>query len=218
MDKIKCIIFDMDNTLIDRQKSAWLAIEELVELDFSNMTIEEKNKIIKQLYIDDAEGHVSKEGVFNKYIEENKITGKTWEDYNEMWLKILPTHTMLYPETISVLDYLRQNYRLGMITNGASESQHKKMEGLGFEAYFDEILVSGDFGIDKPNPEIFLELCKRMGVTPEECVFVGDGLENDIKGSLGVGMKAIWIYPFVDCRTDLPCQRIYRIQDLRDFL
>jgi putative hydrolase of the HAD superfamily len=58
------------------------------------------------------------------------------------------------------------------------------------EALFDAVVISGDVGLHKPQPEIFLLGAERIGVAPEDCVFVDDLREN-CEGAEAVGMKAI---------------------------
>jgi putative hydrolase of the HAD superfamily len=55
---------------------------------------------------------------------------------------------------------------------------------------FDETVISGDVGMHKPKPEIYLLACERLGVDPSECVFVDDLREN-VTGAEAVGMTAI---------------------------
>jgi len=68
-------------------------------------------------------------------------------------------------------------------------------EGLAYdpamlEELFDAVVISGDVGLHKPQPEIFLLGAERIGVAPEDCVFVDDLREN-CEGAEAVGMKAI---------------------------
>ncbi len=55
---------------------------------------------------------------------------------------------------------------------------------------FDETVISGDVGLHKPQPEIYLLACERLGVEPADCVFVDDLREN-VTGAEAVGMTAI---------------------------
>lgn len=55
---------------------------------------------------------------------------------------------------------------------------------------FDETVISGDVGLHKPQPEIYLLACERLGVEPERSVFVDDLREN-IEGAEAVGMTGI---------------------------
>jgi len=98
-----------------------------------------------------------------------------------------------YPEAIPALESLRGNYRLGMVTNGASSVQRDKAARTGLDAYFETIVVSGEFGRGKPDPGIFLHACQRLGVSAEETVMVGNSLTRDIAGAQAAGIRAVWV-------------------------
>ena len=77
--------------------------------------------------------------------------------------------------------------RTGLISNswGTSIYDPDVLEGM-----FDEIVISGDVGLHKPQPEIYKLAADRLGVAPEECVFVDDLREN-VRGAKEVGMTAV---------------------------
>jgi putative hydrolase of the HAD superfamily len=77
--------------------------------------------------------------------------------------------------------------RTGLISNswGTSIYDPDALEGM-----FDEIVISGDVGLHKPQPEIYTLAAERLGVAPEECVFVDDLREN-VRGAEEVGMTAV---------------------------
>jgi putative hydrolase of the HAD superfamily len=63
---------------------------------------------------------------------------------------------------------------------------------LGIEKYFETILISEWEGMKKPDHEIFEKALKQLNVLANECVYIGDHRENDIKAARKVGMKTIW--------------------------
>ena len=63
---------------------------------------------------------------------------------------------------------------------------------LGVEGWVDEIVVSGEEGIEKPNPEIFHRACARLGVEPARALHVGDSRRADVEGARGAGCQALW--------------------------
>ena len=77
--------------------------------------------------------------------------------------------------------------RTGLISNswGTSIYDPDALEGM-----FDEIVISGDVGLHKPQPEIYKLAAERLGAAPEECVFVDDLREN-VRGAEQVGMTAV---------------------------
>ncbi|GIW24367.1 HAD family hydrolase [Meiothermus sp.] len=97
-----------------------------------------------------------------------------------------------YPEIDRLLKAL-SGYRLGIVTNGVPDLQREKLEGCLLQDRFDAVAVSGELDIGKPEPGIFEQICKELGVEPSECVMVGDNPERDVAGAAGVGMKSVWV-------------------------
>jgi HAD superfamily hydrolase (TIGR01549 family) len=105
--------------------------------------------------------------------------------------------TMLFPETIAVLEHLATAYRLALITNTQGQGfsgAHRANKFHDLEPFFDIIIEAGFAGIrPKPNPEPFLLCLERLDIVPSEAVFVGDDLRNDIQGSQAVGIQPVWL-------------------------
>jgi epoxide hydrolase-like predicted phosphatase len=78
--------------------------------------------------------------------------------------------------------------KTGLISNSWGNGLHYDPAML--DELFDAVVISGDVGLHKPQPEIFLMGAERIGVAPQECVFVDDLREN-CEGAEAVGMKAI---------------------------
>ena len=98
--------------------------------------------------------------------------------------------------TISILELAKENnIKLGIITNGPSEHQWYKVKALGVERWInkDNIVVSGDYDINKPDVRIFESMQEKLQLPNDSLYYVGDSLENDIVGANNAGWKAIWI-------------------------
>ena len=98
--------------------------------------------------------------------------------------------------TISILELAKENnIKLGIITNGPSEHQWYKVKALGVERWInkDNIVVSGDYDINKPDVRIFEIMQEKLQLPNDSLYYVGDSLENDIVGANNAGWKAIWI-------------------------
>ncbi|KAA0964920.1 HAD family hydrolase [Sporosarcina sp. ANT_H38] len=103
-------------------------------------------------------------------------------------------HPYLYEETFKVLDHLKDTYKLVLLTNGSPSLQHTKLEITSeLVPYFDQIIISGAFGIGKPDASIFQHVLAESGVTADEAIMVGDNLMTDILGASRVGMRSVWI-------------------------
>ncbi|KGR75759.1 HAD family hydrolase [Ureibacillus sinduriensis] len=100
----------------------------------------------------------------------------------------------VYEDTYAVLDALKHDYQLVLLTNGAPSLQNLKLEITPeILPYFDHVIISGDFGKGKPDPELFEFMMAKAGITAKEGIMVGDNLNTDIKGSASVGMRNVWI-------------------------
>jgi epoxide hydrolase-like predicted phosphatase len=77
--------------------------------------------------------------------------------------------------------------RTGLISNSMGAGRYDR---ASFPDLFDGVVISGEVGLHKPQPEIFMLGCERIGVPPEACVFVDDLREN-CAGAEAVGMTAI---------------------------
>lgn len=100
------------------------------------------------------------------------------------------------PGAFEALGALRARVaRLGLVTNGAASVQRAKIERFRLERFFDTIVIEGELGAGKPDPVVFDHALSRLGSQPDEAVMVGDSYDADIRGALGVGLRAVWIEP-----------------------
>jgi len=123
----------------------------------------------------------------------------------------------VYDDTFSVLDKLKGQYALLLLTNGSPDLQKEKLAGVTeLASYFDYIVISGAFGKGKPAPEIFRHSMGLLGITAEEGVMVGDKLTTDILGANTVGMRSVWMNRHHIARTDeiVPFATIQNLTEL----
>jgi putative hydrolase of the HAD superfamily len=81
----------------------------------------------------------------------------------------------------------------GIISNGSTEQQKRKLYQTGIERYFEVIVVSEEAGAAKPQSEIFLAACHQARCAAQQCIYVGDRLKEDALASSAVGMRAFWL-------------------------
>lgn len=100
------------------------------------------------------------------------------------------------PNVLEVLTALKQRYRLGVISNTVGSGDTELTEALdkaGIRPLIDALVTSRDFGKAKPDPAIYAEGARRLGVPLDETVMVGDRLDTDIAGALNAGIPGIWL-------------------------
>jgi len=108
---------------------------------------------------------------------------------------------------VGLLSELKKNYKLGLLTNARSEWIRKIMEKYDFEKYFDSIIISSEVGHVKPEPEIFEEIIKLLGVSKSEALFVDDRIRN-VAAAQELGIKSIIYVSNEKLMTDLKKQAL----------
>jgi putative hydrolase of the HAD superfamily len=99
-----------------------------------------------------------------------------------------------FPGALEALAGLRKRVsRMGLVSNGGTEFQRRKLQRYDLERYFDAILIEGEFGVGKPDRRIFREALSRLGVAAGETWMVGDNLQMDVKGAQQAGIVAVWV-------------------------
>jgi putative hydrolase of the HAD superfamily len=100
----------------------------------------------------------------------------------------------VYEETFKILDRLKGKYQLLLLTNGSPDLQNTKLSVTSeLVPYFDQVVISGDFGRGKPDPTIFEHALSLMSLEKDEVMMVGDNLMTDILGANRCGIKSVWI-------------------------
>lgn len=189
----KAALFDLDGTLLNRDQSVELFINEQYERLYELLSHIPKEQYISRFIELDNHGYVWKDKVYQQLIDEFKISSITWEKLLQDYIEEFKHHCVPFPHIHEMLEELKENkIALGMITNGYGQFQMANIKALDIEKYFDVILVSEWEGIKKPNPQIFMNVLKKLNVDPSESVFIGDHPENDVKAAQNVGMKGIW--------------------------
>jgi HAD superfamily hydrolase (TIGR01509 family) len=95
----------------------------------------------------------------------------------------------LVPGAASLLAFLkRRGVKLGLVSNLASPFKNP-VATLGLAAAFDTTAYSCDEGLSKPDPEIYRRALARLGVAPEDTLFVGDNLPNDVNAPAALGLR-----------------------------
>ncbi|MFI5733044.1 HAD family hydrolase [Kribbella sp. NPDC051587] len=93
--------------------------------------------------------------------------------------------------TLGTLAKLRADgWRIGLVSNITTETQLQWRDSP-LAPYFDTTAFSSELGVAKPEPAIYLTACSALGVTPSDCVYVGDGNDNELPAAASLGMHAI---------------------------
>ncbi|MDI6903627.1 MAG: HAD-IA family hydrolase [Methanocellales archaeon] len=97
----------------------------------------------------------------------------------------------LYPGVKEVLEALkRRSVPTGLASSMNRLSLHRSLRDLGIERYFDAIVSADDIERGKPDPDILLEMARKLGEKPENCMVVGDSI-HDVLAASKANMKIV---------------------------
>ena len=179
---IKAIIFDMDGLLIDSEP-LWLR----AKVDFMKKMNDEWTQndqentmgVSTQTWVDYVHNKInarlSKEEVLNEIINRMKSY------YNNGELELMPGAN-------EALEFARKNYKVGLASGSYKDLLYLAVKSNGWENVFNEILSSDDMERGKPHPDIYLEIMRRLDVTPSESVVLEDSRDG-IKAGVAAGGK-----------------------------
>jgi len=201
MKQIKHVFFDLDHTLWDFEKNSDLTFQKVFSLNNLDTDLASFLEVYKPLNFEYwklyREEKVTKEelryGRLKKtfdainYVISDEMIGVIADQY----IAFLADFNYLFDGTFEILDYLKDKYKLHIITNGFEEIQSKKMISSNIYHYFDKVITSESVGVKKPNSKVFNYALDLAKADKENSIMIGDNLEADIKGALKVGMKAI---------------------------
>lgn len=198
----KHVFFDLDNTLWDFDASSMLAFERLFE-DFHliNYKIASAqqfhdaymgyNERLWELY---RQGEVDKAFLKKERfrlplhdfgVDDESLAYEIGEHYT-YWS---PRLVALVPHAIELLEHLRPDNGIHLITNGFAEVQNVKIKESGIDRYIDTMTVSEEIGIKKPDPRIFMYALEKACANAKDSLMVGDDLQVDVLPAKAVGMR-----------------------------
>lgn len=97
---------------------------------------------------------------------------------------------------------MRPDFKTGLLSNAWSDTRQKLAEFWHIEDAFDEIVLSAEVGLAKPDPQIYALAVEKLGIKPEETVLVDDSLEN-LAGAQAAGLTAVQFHSTAQVGTEL---------------
>jgi putative hydrolase of the HAD superfamily len=125
------------------------------------------------------------------------------EEYTQMQMRrLVPRDGVL--DTLAAIG--ERGLKRGLISN-ASQVIVDLWSETAFPPYFEDVILSSRVKVTKPDPAIYLLACNQLGVSPADCLDVGDGGSSELTGAAHVGMTPLLIVPSHDDPTALGAKR-----------
>lgn len=203
----KWIFFDLDDTLFDFSKASLISLQRLwketpeIRTRFadSDAFIDEYHIHNKRMWDLHESGKITADflkserfrlTVFPEHKDDN--VAKASRRLNDRYLLLLGECETVRPGAKDLLKYLSDKCLIGVLTNGFTEVQYRKLKTTGLNRYIQRMIISDEIGIQKPDARIFRYAEQETGAIPESTVMIGDNPSNDVGGALEAGWRAIY--------------------------
>jgi putative hydrolase of the HAD superfamily len=230
--KIQHIFFDLDNTLWDHRKNAYLTIKDLfqkqeISLNY-NIDFEEFHEVYHEinesLWEKIRDGLIDKEYLrMHRFFDTFKHFGVENEElalyFEEHFLDKILNHNDLIEGAEEVLEYLKsKNYPMHIISNGFKEVTERKCILSGIAHYFTTITSADSVGVRKPNPKIFEYSLGLSNAAKEESILIGDDWVADVVGAQNFGMDVIFFDALNENRQEEGLKSVKHLLEIKNYL
>lgn len=187
LDKIECVIFDMDGVMFDTERLAekiWLGIFKEYKLlpnktfmdSIKGRNISDSKKLFEQFY-----------GSNIDFIELKNLRDQRLE--HELRCNGVPLKNGL----IETLNYLKaNNKKIALASSSNKKLIMDNLKDTKLTNYFDYIVSGEDFRQSKPNPEIFLNCSNHFNISVSNCLVIEDS-KAGVDAALNAKMQVVWI-------------------------
>lgn len=206
MKNIRHIFFDLDNTLWDHRRNAYLTIKELFsrqdiagryQIDFE--AFHTTYHIVNERLWEQIRGeeidkeYLRKHRFYDTFLNFGVDDENLAAYFEHHFLDEILRYNELVDGALDLLAYLKiKKYKLHIISNGFQEVTERKCILSGIADYFETITSADSVNIRKPRPEIFEYSLNLAKANKEESILIGDDWIADVKGAQNFGIDVIF--------------------------
>jgi putative hydrolase of the HAD superfamily len=208
--KFKGILFDLGSTLIEFDNTDWEELERTCLRQGYNFLSEQHQlpewekfaeEFLRKFHLAWIEADVSLVEVrfadwVSHYLQSDHIISQDGigRSFIEKYYQPIRRQISMLESAPEVLsEFKSHGLKIGLISNSSfpTEFHLQELAEYSLKEYFDHMIFSHDYGFRKPHPGLFQEALKALNLRPQEAVFVGDRLREDVGGAQASGMEAV---------------------------
>jgi putative hydrolase of the HAD superfamily len=193
---IHTLIFDLDNTLIDRNAALRAGLQILLKM--WGYREPERQTVLDDMMQYDRWGYTNRDE-FCSWLLEAYGKRESRRLTPQAFLKVLQVMIVqrIQPDSQvqAALHSLNNQYQLVLATNGGSKIQRAKLRQAELESFFqpEAIFISGEMDCEKPDPLFFQKIMQKLQLDPGCTMVIGDNLMHDIQGAAACGLFTCWM-------------------------
>ena len=200
-------LFDLDQTLLDFHASEYKALGIVLRangLSFSDEIYRAFKAYNKSLWLELEKGTISRTELFTKRFQdifsrcEGETAGLDPLKVNDDFIRTMSVNGVLMDGALEFVRKAKESIadaRIYIASNGATVNAKGRIASTGLDRYIDELFISEDMGVTKPDTAFF-DLClNRIGEPKSSCVMIGDSLSSDMLGAKNASLDSVWFMP-----------------------
>jgi len=200
---IQFVYFDLDDTLLDHQHAEHAALSD-VKRTFgafhavpSATLFETYRACSGPLWQQYAAGTINKSalklGRFEQLLDAIDISTLHPQTVSDYYLRRYATHWRFMPGARDAFVHVADRFPVGVLTNGFTEIQTKKLDRFPvLRDRSESVVITEETGYLKPHPKAFARAAEAAGCSPEQILYVGDSYHSDVQGGHGAGWHVAW--------------------------
>ena len=230
--KIQHIFFDLDNTLWDHRKNAYLTLQEIFKREEItakfNIGFEEFHTeyftINEKLWAQIRDGEIDKEYLrkhrfYDAFLFFRIDDFELSQVFEHQFLDEILNYNDLVPGAFEILEYLSaKDYQLHILSNGFQEVTQKKCELSGIKNYFKTITSADEINIRKPRPQVYEYALNKANAQKDSSMMIGDDWIADVEGGKAFGLEVVFLDVFNDNFEAENVKVIKKLEEIKMFL
>ncbi len=205
---IGAVVFDLDDTLIDTRSAFDRAIDTLAREFLPDVSVEDYPALAHRwrtdpggYYAKFTRGEISNADQRRLRAQDlHEAAGgpdldeELFPRWNQRYDQAFAAAWRPFADAAPCVQAIRgSGLQVGALTNAIRSMQEEKLERCGLAEDVPLLVTLDTLGVGKPDPKVFIEACRLIGLAPERVIYVGDELEIDARGAIAAGMRGVWL-------------------------
>lgn len=227
---IEFLLLDLDDTILDFHKSEYYAIRKTLR-EFGIDPTDDVCSLYSRINLAHWQALERKEITRDALISSRFVV--LFEKLNVKadaqacgirYMENLSEGHYFIPGAYEAVEQLSGRYKLYLVSNGTTDVQVRRIASANIAAFFREIFISQEIGVDKPDKLFFDRVFARIpDFDPAKAMIVGDSLTSDMRGGKNAGISTCWVNPNHkphpdDLKPDYQIENITQLQALLETL